>query len=196
MATPVSPATSSGEGGTKVVCRVRPRTPAEANHKSCVRVRGCEVRVTDSSPATATASASAQVREYTPPLPPCRTQATRVSPSGCAGGGTWRVVVRWSVRRSVQPRQHQRSGRRSLLKVVSFPSPLRRASEESVGKNAGVRLAAAHAGRRTWRIQRRDPGVRAKWRGQDAHHERARGRRRRGAWHHSAGASFVEARLF
>lgn len=39
-----SPTPGGGEGGTKVVCRVRPRTKAEANHKSCVHVRGREVR--------------------------------------------------------------------------------------------------------------------------------------------------------
>ena len=41
-------------GGTKVVCRVRPRSKSETSHKSCVRVNGREVRVEDVSGAAAT----------------------------------------------------------------------------------------------------------------------------------------------
>lgn len=49
---------AAGEGGTKVVCRVRPRTKAEEKHKSCVLVRGREVRVNDvASAPTAAANA-------------------------------------------------------------------------------------------------------------------------------------------
>jgi hypothetical protein len=37
--------TTKEEGGTRVVCRVRPRSVAEAAHDSCVAVDGTELRV-------------------------------------------------------------------------------------------------------------------------------------------------------
>jgi chromosomal replication initiation ATPase DnaA len=53
-----------GEGGTKVVCRVRPRTLAEQSHKSCVHVRGCKVRVNDASSSSSSPAPAATASSF------------------------------------------------------------------------------------------------------------------------------------
>ena len=49
---------------TKVVCRVRPRTLAEQSHKSCVHVRGCELRVNDASSSSSSPAPAATASSF------------------------------------------------------------------------------------------------------------------------------------